>query len=173
MTYTWLHIHRDSIDMIHLTHWGRVTHICVGKLTIIGSDNGLSPERRQAIIWTSAGILLIGPLGTNFSEILIEIQTFSLKKIRLKMLSAKSSSFRLGLNVLTDVQVPHYPLKWMSQIPMPISVLTHWPLGDLKIFFKMSFSNSYPESIPWAIPAKLLSEVCHRTPLMISQHWFR
>ena len=54
-----------------------------------------------------------------------------------------------------------------------IVTLTHWPLGDLKIFFKMSFSNSYPESIPWAIPAKLLSEVCHRTPLMISQHWFR
>ena len=40
-----------------LTHWGRVTHICVGNLTIIGSDNGLSPGRRQAIIWTSAGIL--------------------------------------------------------------------------------------------------------------------
>ena len=52
-----------------LTHWGRVTHICVGKQTIIGSDNGLSPGRRQAIIWTNAGILLIGPLGTNFSEI--------------------------------------------------------------------------------------------------------
>ena len=82
------------------THWGRVTHICVGKLTIIGSDNDLSPERRQAIIWTNAGILLIGPLGTNFSEILIEIQTFSLKKIRLKMSSAKCYSFRLGLNVL-------------------------------------------------------------------------
>ena len=43
-----------------LTHWGRVTHICVSKLTIIGSDNGLSPGRRQAIIWTNAGILLIG-----------------------------------------------------------------------------------------------------------------
>ena len=48
-----------------LTHWGRVTHICVSKLTIIGSDNGLAPWRRQAIIWTNAGILLIGPLGTN------------------------------------------------------------------------------------------------------------
>ena len=84
-----------------LTHWGRVTHICVSKLTIIGSDNGLSPDRRQAIIWTNAGILLIGPLGTNFSEILIEIQTFSLKKIRLKMSSAKCCSFRLGLNKLT------------------------------------------------------------------------
>ena len=85
-----------------LAHWGRVTHICVGKLTIIGSDNGLSPERRQAIIWTNAGILLIGPLGTNVSEILIEIQTFSLRKMRLKMSSAKCCSFRLGLIVLTD-----------------------------------------------------------------------
>ena len=56
-----------------LTHWGRVTHICVSKLAIIGSDNGLSPDRRQAIIWTNAGLLLIGHLGTNFSEILIEI----------------------------------------------------------------------------------------------------
>ena len=84
-----------------LTHWGRVTHKCVGKLTIIGSDNGLSPERRQAIIWTYAGILLIGPLETNFSETLIEIQTFSLKKLRLKMSSAKYCSFRLGLSVLT------------------------------------------------------------------------
>ena len=60
-----------------LTHWGRVTHICVSDLTIIGSDNGLSPGRHQAIIWTSAGILLIGPLGTNFSEILTEILIFS------------------------------------------------------------------------------------------------
>ena len=87
-----------------LTHWGRVTHICVGTNINIGSDNGLSPERRQAIIWTNAGILLIGPLGTNFNEILIEIQTFSLKKIRLKMSSAKCCSFRLGLNVLNEVK---------------------------------------------------------------------
>ena len=85
---------------VHLTHWGRVTHICVVKLTIIGSDNGLSPGRRQAIIWTNAGILLIGPLGTNFIEILIGIQTFSFKKIHLKMSSAKWCPFCLGLNVL-------------------------------------------------------------------------
>ena len=64
---------RLTIEDMNLTHWGRVTHICVNKLTIIGSDNGLSPGRRQAIIWTNAGLLLIGPLGTNFSEILIEI----------------------------------------------------------------------------------------------------
>ena len=63
-----------------LTHWGRVTHICISRLRIIVSNNGLSPGWCQAIIWTNAGILLIGPLGTNFYEILIKIYTFSLKK---------------------------------------------------------------------------------------------
>ena len=67
---------------------------------IIGSDNGLSPGRRQAIIWNNAGILLIGPLGTNFSEILIEMLTFSFKKMWLKVSSAKWRPFCLGLNVL-------------------------------------------------------------------------
>ena len=68
--------------IIGLTHWGRVRHICVGYLTIIGSENGLSPGRRQTIIWTNAGNLLFGPLGTNLSEIFIEIITFSFKKMR-------------------------------------------------------------------------------------------
>ena len=63
-----------------LTHWDQVTHICVVTNTNIVSDNGLSPGRRQAIIWTNAVILLIGPLGTNFSGILSEIHTISFKK---------------------------------------------------------------------------------------------
>ena len=83
-----------------LTHWGKETHICVCEHANIGSDNGLSPNRRQAIIWTNGGILLIEPLGTNFNEILIEIHTFSFKEIRLKMSSAKCRPFCLGLNVL-------------------------------------------------------------------------
>ena len=91
----------DQVYITGLTHWGRVTHICVSKLTIIDSDNGLSPGRRQAIIWTNAGISLIGPLGTNFSETLIEILTFSFKKMRMKVSSAKRRPFCLGLNVLT------------------------------------------------------------------------
>ena len=78
-------------------------HIFVGKLTIIGSDNGLSPGRHQAIIWTSAGTLLIGSLGTNFSEISIRIQTVSFKKIYLKMSPAKWHAFSLGLSVLKGV----------------------------------------------------------------------
>ena len=90
----------NKANINFLTHWGRVTHICVSKLTIIGSNNGLSPTRCQAIICTNAGILSIGPLGTNFSEILIEIHTFSFKKMHLKMSSAKWRPFCLGLNVL-------------------------------------------------------------------------
>ena len=90
-----------------LTHWGRVTHICVSELTSIGSDNGLAPGRhhiitsgrRQAIIYTNAGILLIWPVGTNLSEIWIEINTFSFKKMHLKMSSGKWRPSCLGLNV--------------------------------------------------------------------------
>ena len=85
-----------------LTHQGRVTHICISKLTIIGSDNGLSPGWRQAIIWTSAAILLIRPMGTNFSEILIVIYTFSFEKMHLKMSSGKWQPSCLGLNVLNN-----------------------------------------------------------------------
>ena len=92
--------HGRQRPLYPITHWGRVTHISVGNLTIIGSDNGLAPGRRQAITWTNVGILLISPLGTNFSEMLIEIHTFSFKKTHLKMSSGKWRPFCLGLNVL-------------------------------------------------------------------------
>ena len=96
---------------ILLTHWGRVTYICISKLTISGSDNGLSPGRRQAIIWTNAGILLIRNLRTNFSGILMEIHTFSFKKMHLKMLSAKWRPFCHGFNVLRwDLSLKQSPV---------------------------------------------------------------
>ena len=100
-----------------------MTHICVSKLASIASDNGLSPGRRQAIIWTNAGILLIWPLGTNFNEILIGIQTFSFKKMHLKMLSAKWRPFCFGLNVL---MYSHH-LKWCwHSVNWTISKTLQW-----------------------------------------------
>ena len=87
-----------------LTQWGRVAHICISKLTIIGSDNGLSPGRRQAIIWTNAGILLIRHSGTNVSEILSKIHIFSFKKMSWKLSSTNMTKwwqFCLVLNVLS------------------------------------------------------------------------
>ena len=103
-------LHLASFRSLKLTHWGRVTHICVNKLTITGSDNGLSPDWRQAIIWTDAGILSIGPLGTKLSEILIAIHIFSFKKMHLKMSSGKCRPCCLGLNVLTPKQLYILPL---------------------------------------------------------------
>ena len=117
----------------HLTHWGRATHLCVSNLTIIGSDNGLSPDRRQAIIWTNAGILSIRPLGTNFSEILTRNNIFSFKKMHLKILSGKSQPFCLGVNVImgccqlaeNSVSKTILTCKWQNPIG--------WPDNGLKL----------------------------------------
>ena len=108
-----------------LTHWGRVMHICVSKLTNIGSDNVLSPGRRQAIIWTNAGISLIGPLETSFNEMLIEIHAFSFTKIHLKMSSGKWHPFCLCLNVLTN---------WENTL-MATPFMAAWNMGILLPLF--------------------------------------
>ena len=55
------------------------THLCVSELPTVDLDNGFSPGWHQAIIWTNGGILLIGPLKTNFNESLIEVDSFSLQ----------------------------------------------------------------------------------------------
>ena len=57
----------SEYEAVNLINWGQVTHICARKLHIIGLDNGLSPSRRQAIIWTNAGILLIRPYKEHTS----------------------------------------------------------------------------------------------------------
>ena len=126
-----------------LTHWGRVTHICVAYLTDIASDNGLSPSRCQAIIWTNTGILLIGRLGTNFSEILIEIHAFSFKKMHLKMSSAIRRPFCLGLNVLISHQIQCYRTAYNQ------------PLSGIQrdVFLVLWFPNG---SHPWSSSTKLL-----------------
>ena len=105
----------------YLTYWGRVTHIWVGILTIIGSDNGLSPGWHQGINWTNAGILWIGRLGTKFSEILIQLLAYfflfflSFKKMRLKVSTVKWRLFCLGINSLKgrDYYLPLLRQHWL------------------------------------------------------------
>ena len=89
------------------TPWGWVTHICIGKLTIIGSDNGLShgrlPSHYLKQYWNIYLYIYIlnGLLGRYLSEILIGVQMFSFKEMHLKMSSVKWHPFCLGLNMLT------------------------------------------------------------------------
>ena len=75
--------------------------------TNIGSGNGLSPGPHRAITRTNAGILLIGPLGTSFDEIVIEIHAISFKKRHLQMSSGKRRPFCLGINVLRGPRTQH------------------------------------------------------------------
>ena len=114
-----------------LTHWGRVTHICVSKFTIIGSDNGLSSSRRQAIIWTNAGILLIGPLGINASENLIKIYSFSFKKMDLKMSSGKWRPSCRGLNVLSQCPNCWWPSSLRHECITKPSLLSFWHYNNV------------------------------------------
>ena len=113
-----------------------MTHICVDELAIIYSDNGLSPGRGQAIIWTSAALLLIRPLGTNFNEILIGFQAFSFKKMHLKMSSAKWRPFCLGLNVST-LQPKNDQITMLY--PWYLSPQTFVPNADLGLLLSNSF----------------------------------
>ena len=157
---------------ISLTHWGQVTHICVGNLTIIGSDNGLSPDLRQAIILTNAGILLIGPLGTNFSEFLIEIQTFSFKKMRLKVSSAKWRPFYLSLNVLNVhliCTVWHVTLMAITGITIPVPYLGD-KMGDI---FQTTFWNVFSWIKIVVFWLKFHWKLFPRVQLTVFQHWFR
>ena len=88
----------QMVCAMYLAHWGWVMHICISNQTTIASDNGLSPGQHQAIIRTNSRILF-GPLGTNFSEILIKIHTFSFKKMQLKLSSVVWLPW-VSLNVL-------------------------------------------------------------------------
>ena len=69
-------------------------------------NNGLSPIRHQAIIWTNTALLSIGPLGINFSEILIIIQDFSFMKMHLQISSVKWQPFWPGGDESTHVNQP-------------------------------------------------------------------
>ena len=91
--YTLTHYYALRSMLIFITHWGHLTHICIGDSTIIVSNNGLSPNRHQAIFWTEMGKLLIGPLETNFNEISIEIQIFSFIRYISKGPLAKGDQF--------------------------------------------------------------------------------
>ena len=73
------------------------------------TDNGLSPGRRQAIIWTNDGIFLSGPLRTNF-----EIHAFSVKKMHLKMSSAKWRPFCPRRDELKEGFRLYFPATFLS-----------------------------------------------------------
>ena len=95
-------------------------HYVSPTLTIIGSDNGLSPVRRHTIIWTNAVLLFIGPIGTKFSQIVFEMKISSFKKMHLNM-SGKCCPFGLSLNVLNEyINLPKPNNAYMGHDVLPL-----------------------------------------------------
>ena len=136
-------------------------HICIW--VSIGSDNGLSSARHQAITWTNAHILSIGPLGTNFREICIKIKNFLFKEMHLKTLSAKCQPFCPGRDELINAKLCHglllvslwcveynvisYILSYLFScmvITLPC-MLTHLPLEKWLPFSRQYFQMHFRE----------------------------
>ena len=113
ITWTEIMIEKQGTHSVYikashwLTHWGWLTHMCIGNLAIIGSHNGLSPGQCQAIVRINAGILLIGPFGTNVSEISIEVHTFSMIEMHIKNVILKMAVICLSLGVLMMFSLPY------------------------------------------------------------------
>ena len=127
-----------------LTHWGGVTHICVCNLTITHLDSGLLPEWHQAIIWNNAEISLIGRLGTKFRENLIRIQTFSFKKMHLKMLSTKWQPLCFSLSVLNMLkynEILNTTMQWPRLYRLKILPPPSWAMGHMFVVFGLKFTN--------------------------------
>ena len=108
------------------TPWGQVMHICIGKLTIIGLDNGFNawtvPNHYLNQFWN----IVIWIFRNNFfSEILIGIQRFSFKEMHLKMLSAKWCPFCLGPNVLSQPGLLVVTLCFYTGGPLNVKILSY------------------------------------------------
>ena len=146
-----------------------ITRICVSKLSIIGSDKGLSPGRHQAIIWTKAGISLIRNLGTNFSEIVSEMFTLSFKKMRLKTSSVKWRPCYLGLNVHKDIRRMYS--FWTNMFVNLLKL--NYPQTRWQTFWQMTFSNAFSWMKILEFRFKFHWNLFLRVKSTISQHWFR
>ena len=128
----------------------------------VGSDNGLSPGRRQAIIRTNDWILLIGHLGTNFSKIWTEIHTFSFKKMDLKMSSTetKMSSFWRNFHHWL-----HWKLSfWQLPVQPVMNISSKWRLFRFSVC-KMAVILSRPQCVISYILILLIYNYIHTVPL--------
>ena len=134
---------------------------------ISGSDNGLSPVRCQAIIWTNGGLLLIGTLATNFNVIWIKLQQFSHKKSNLKISSAEWPPFYLYLKMLMigrGTLGPDRPNSWWDQMGY---VSKEWKTWQRNYFSFKVFKNVYITAQEMSTNLHFSKHLCNA-----KMHWF-
>ena len=131
---------------VGLTHWSRVTHICVSDLTLIGSDNGLSLGRRQAIIWTNVGILLIGTLRNKLQWNFNRNSDISIQENAFESVVCEMAAF------LSRPQC-------VNSIPALVQVMACRPPGDRPLSEQMMFSLRTHICVTWP---QLVDWICTR-----------
>ena len=151
------------------------------KLTITGSDNGLAPIRRQAIIWSNAGILLIETLGTDLPYTIhptevwqshipwfLSQHVFWVVVSDLAGLAHQGSVLQL---VATDFL---WKLIWRLKIYInPWCFLTHWGRDEMNNILQTTFSNVFSSMKMFEFRLKFHWSLFPRVQLTIFQNWFR
>ena len=123
-----------------------MTHICVSKLSTIGSNYDLSPARRKAIISTNAGILLIWTIRTNFNENVNRNSYIFSHENPFENVVCELRPFCLGLNVLTKCTIMKTTSCTSVQSPLNeplwrnIKLMYSW-------YYDFAFTNM-PEALP-------------------------
>ena len=115
-----------------LTHWGRVTHICVGKLTIIGSDNDLSPSQAAPShylnqCWNIVNLTLGNKLQWNFNRnwnILIPENAFEYIVCEMASILSRPQCVKCVRRV-TRVWIP-YSTNRLQSISWTNNCLVYW-----------------------------------------------
>ena len=138
----------------------------------INSGNSLSPVRCQAITWTNADSLSFEHLGTNFSEIWIEIISFPFKKIHLKLSSAKMVAIlsRGGDELSTPIE----SLLRVNQAPVPLKInaMTFSKSHDIKA---MTLVSRPIKQISWHSASHVLTLIswlrCAHILLKVNFWW--
>ena len=145
----------------------------------IGSDNGLSPIRRQAIISTNTGLLSTGPLRTTFSEIFIKIQNFSFGKMHMKISPAKWRPFCPGGDELThqgwvtciiiiSKQGHHWFRWWLITCLAPSHYLTQCCLFSIRLLKNKLQWNLNKDSDIFIIKNMCLKMYARRWPICLA-----
>ena len=93
-------------------------HKTLSALLHIVSDNGFLPVRRQGTIWTNAGLLLIGPWGTNFSEILIELLIIFIQESAFEYVVCEMAAILSPLQCAYHVFPMHYHIPCNLSLPL-------------------------------------------------------
>ena len=145
------------------------------KWVSIGSGNGLSPVWHQTITWTRAGLLTVGTLGTNFSEIWNGILLFSFKKMHLKLPSViMAAILSRGRWVSTKsclIQVRDFTESGSKSAQC--FLLTHWGRDKMAAIFQTTFWNGFSWMKMYEFQVKFHWSLFLEVQLTTCQHWFR